>query len=1186
MTTTLAPKIIGGRYQLINLLGSGAMGEVYQVHDMLMRQQVALKRVLIQPLPEDLQDSLELVDRQIALTREFQTLASLRHSNIISVLDYGFDQDHYPYFTMDLLDNPQTILTASVGKSLAGKVRLLVQVLQALAYLHRRGILHRDLKPGNILVVNGQVKVVDFGLAWAQPSTADSRVVGTLAYMPPEVLLGEPLTSATDLYAVGVIAYEIIAGRHPFRLDEAASLVASILDTQPDMKSLLESIPADTESAMPDTEPSAETVNPDTVDMGRVKTPTQIIFPSPTERLPDELYLPDASQAEKTLKVTFDADLTMHFDLVQEQLIGKQPVADSAKGTQQFEDYSIAAVIARLLNKRPYDRYQDANTVIRALSNALHEPLPAESTAIRESFLQAARFVGREAEFAKLDTALGEAVAGQGSTWLIGGESGVGKSRLVDELRIQALVSETRVVRGQGILNGQAYEIWREPVRHLVLNTPLPESDLAVLETLIPDLDALLNRHTDPTSEKAAHSDTSVDPEQAQKRLLEVIVSLINRQTQPLVIILEDLQWVHGESLALIEQLSQFIDKSSLLIVGTYRNDETPQLPSTLPMAKTLQLNRLSQAAVAELSASMLGQAGIQPQVLDLLQRETEGNVFFLIETVRALAEEAGQLDLVGVRTLPKHVFTGGIGQIIQRRLSRVAPADFPLLQLAAVLGRQISVEVLRTEGSIADVEAWLLRAADNSLLEIRDEQWRFSHDKIREGIIDALSDSERVTLHRKAAESIEATYSDGKLSDYAPALADHWCQANEPQKEQQAVTLAGDRALLLGAHQEAITYFERALELLPTLPALSQNKSLQVDLMLKLASSRIYAGLYAEATAGLTEALKLSTEVTDQRLTAQSYSLLGQAAMHRGEFEEAARYINQSQPLFKETGDQQGLANNFNVLGRLAYYQGKYEEASAHFMQSLAIFRQINNTIGAAKALGGLGNTTIAKGDPAQAVDYLQESLLAYQNINFRNGIGSAMLALSNLSLMQGKSEEANTYLRQALITFREISAPAELAAAINNLGYIAMMQQSYKESQDWFEEGLAINRRIGDQWGTTNILVNLGHVATKLKATTHAVELFNEAGHGAKALGAVPLLLEILIGLATVDAQAGNYTHAAELFGMVMAQPGLDSNIKSLAEPLLIELQAALPTEILTTAIERGKSQELKTVVDAVFA
>src|SRR5204862_2655789 len=127
----------------------------------------------------------------------------------------------------------------------------------------------------------------------------------------------------------------------------------------------------------------------------------------------------------------------------------------------------------KLLSKDAADRYTDANLVVGDLSQAIGQPLPVETVAIRESFLQASRFVGRDMEIAQLMTALTETAGGQGSLWVVRGESGVGKSRLIDELRARALVKGVLVLRGQAVESGLPYQVWREPLRRLAVHVNL-----------------------------------------------------------------------------------------------------------------------------------------------------------------------------------------------------------------------------------------------------------------------------------------------------------------------------------------------------------------------------------------------------------------------------------------------------------------------------------------------------------------------------------------------------------------------------------------------------------------------------------------------------------------------------------------------------------------------------------------
>lgn len=234
---------VNGRYLIHEKIGEGGMGVVYRATDRLAEHILAFKQVIVptwhyevdHETEGEIEESLRL-----ALAHEFETLASLRHPNIISVLDYGFDAERRPYFTMDYLSGARTILDASRGQDEMGKVNLIQQMLQALAYLHRRGILHRDLKPANVLVTYRTVRILDFGLATTQKSTM--QAAGSIPYIAPEVWEEQPHTEAADLYAVGIIAFEMFAGRHPFDIN-SHRFIDQVLDEAPDL-SMLKASPA------------------------------------------------------------------------------------------------------------------------------------------------------------------------------------------------------------------------------------------------------------------------------------------------------------------------------------------------------------------------------------------------------------------------------------------------------------------------------------------------------------------------------------------------------------------------------------------------------------------------------------------------------------------------------------------------------------------------------------------------------------------------------------------------------------------------------------------------------------------------------------------------------------------------------------------------------------------------------
>jgi len=699
---------VHARYELLDVIGSGSVAVVYRALDRLSGQLVTLKRLRTQHDQDGRTRSSHPTDR-VALAGEFRLLATLRHPNVISVLDYGFDSTGQPFFTMILEEGGTSIVEAARGRTLEGKVALLVETLRGLAYVHRRGIVHRDVKPENILVVGGHVRLLDFGLSALREDLApDGSLTGTFDYLAPEVLRGDAPTEQSDLFAVGVVAYEILAGRHPFAAHDLATSWANVL----------------------------------------------------TGRLP----LPDPDV-----------------------------------------DPRLEPVLGRLLARDPAARFRDASEVAVALAAALGTPVAFQTRASRESFLQQAAFVGRTVEMEVLGEALVASLSGRGSTWLVGGESGVGKSRLLEELRVLALVQGVTVARGQApSVGGAPYQAWREPLRLLALNaTSIDDRLIAALEPAVPDLASMLGRASVEAEE--------IDDGATQTRLLHAVQELLRRQRTPTAVFLEDLQWAGSESVTLLAGLARVAAGERVLAVASYRREERPSLPDEIPGARSLQLGRLGEPAVRTLAESMIGAGANAPEFVDYLCRETEGVPFFLVEVVRALADEAGDLARIPHIGLPKLAVPGGIQQLLRRRLSRVGAFEFEALRAAAVVGREIDARVMGALDPALVDDAWLTTCAAVGILDAEEDRFRFAHDKVREQLVADLSAEAAIALHRRVALAIETAHPDDDA--HSAALAHHWRAARDAVREAQHATRAGAHALESGAWREAIAFFERALE-------------------------------------------------------------------------------------------------------------------------------------------------------------------------------------------------------------------------------------------------------------------------------------------------------------------------------------------------------------------------------------
>src|ERR1700736_3138018 len=239
-----------GPYEILSAIGAGGMGEVYRAKDTRLNRIVAIK-----VLPSHLADSPELRER---FEREARTIASLNHPHICTLHDVGH-QDGIEYLVMEYVEGETLAARLLKGSlPLEQALQYAIEISDALDKAHRKGVTHRDLKPGNIMLTKSGTKLLDFGLAKLKqevappnvppselptardPLTAQGTIVGTLQYMAPEQLEGKEVDARTDIFAFGAVVYEMATGKRAFEGKSQASLIAAILEREPPPMSSLQ----------------------------------------------------------------------------------------------------------------------------------------------------------------------------------------------------------------------------------------------------------------------------------------------------------------------------------------------------------------------------------------------------------------------------------------------------------------------------------------------------------------------------------------------------------------------------------------------------------------------------------------------------------------------------------------------------------------------------------------------------------------------------------------------------------------------------------------------------------------------------------------------------------------------------------------------------------------------------------
>ena len=231
-----------GKYKIQRLMARGGMGVLYLAHDPDLDREVAIK-VMSEDIMRDEQ-------ARARFYREARAAARLQHRNIVTVFDFAHDGD-IPYFVMEFLrgESLSQRLRQGAAQTLLMKLDLAIQLCEGLHFAHGEGVIHRDIKPANIwLLEDGGVKLLDFGIAKSSTGTLTigSSVVGSAGYMSPEQIEGQPIDGRSDLFSVGAVLFELVAGRPPFDGDSVTAVMMKIVQDEPapDLRAVAPDTPA------------------------------------------------------------------------------------------------------------------------------------------------------------------------------------------------------------------------------------------------------------------------------------------------------------------------------------------------------------------------------------------------------------------------------------------------------------------------------------------------------------------------------------------------------------------------------------------------------------------------------------------------------------------------------------------------------------------------------------------------------------------------------------------------------------------------------------------------------------------------------------------------------------------------------------------------------------------------------
>ena len=810
LDSTVRPGIRIREYVIMEELNSGAFGSIYRAYQPSVEREVVIKVILPRYANQP-----EFVRR---METEARFVARLEHPHIVPLYDYWRDTSG-AYLVMRWLRRGSLQTRLKQGAmEIDAILRLLDQVASALSETHHQGIVHRDLKPGNIVLDEQEnAYLTDFGIATDldvdERLTAPGTLMGSPAYITPEQLRNDPVTPQTDIYSLGIILFELLTGKLPFRANDLMALIQQHLN-----------------------EP----------------------LPSVLEERPD-------------LPATVD------------WVLGRATAKDPDARYSNVMD--LATSMRQALKPRWYLNVgAEAEDQIAGTESLPHGP--EEPKLMRE---RRQDFVARERQLGELNSFLRRALAGDGQMVFVTGGAGRGKTALVTEFMRQTMEAHQDLLVVSGNCDvysaaGDPYLPFRQLLAMLTadvemrlragvvsqeharrLRVALPVTVPAILDhgpelldALIPSK-ALLDRALPIAPDEASwleplrqfvKDDLFSDGPKERKRLFTHFASVLQAicQVYPLILVLDDLQWVDRASASLLFHLSRQLSGQRILVVCSYRRDEVaigrdgerhPMEKVLAEMKRTfgaiwINLAELDQSEGRHFVNTFLDQ---EPnQLTDRFRRalydHTEGHALFTVELLRAMQERGDVLrDEDGLwiesPTLDWQTLPPRVEGVIEERIGRLDEKLRSLLSVASVEGHVFTAE------AVALIEkserGQVLRLLSRELEEIHQlvheqeevrlpqeylTRFRFSHVLVQQYLYAQLGNGERRVLHAKVAETLMELVQE-LWQPFAAQLAYHWQEAGKPEKAIHYLLWLGDQARITYAHAEAEGFYHQAISAL-----------------------------------------------------------------------------------------------------------------------------------------------------------------------------------------------------------------------------------------------------------------------------------------------------------------------------------------------------------------------------------
>ncbi len=916
-----------GRYEIVEELGKGGMGRVYRAFDNKVEEEIALKL-----LKSEIADNKKTIKR---FRNELKLARKISHKNVCRMFDFH-EEEKTPFITMEYVQGES--LKAFIRKrgtlSEEKTINIAQQICLGLSEAHAIGVVHRDLKPQNLMIdLDGNAKIMDFGIAHfleADGVTQTGMIIGTPDYMSPEQAEGKKADQRSDIYSLGIILYEMASGKVPFKGDTALSIALKHKTEEP--------------------------LDP--------------------RKLNDKV----SENLSSVILKCLEKDSEARFQSVEELLTELQNMQ---------EGFPLTTGI-----KRP--------------------PMPAFLIEGEEVETERPVFVARKEELKKLKGFLGRALSGKGQAVFVKGEAGSGKSALIQEFARRAQETHSELVVAGGNCNahtgiGDPYLPFREVLMLLtgdvegrwkagnistdharrlwhclpMMVMSLVEKGPELIDTFIPGQELVsraesylqgslerLMKLREIVGDKAA---TPADPSLQQSVLLKQYARVLEAlaESKPVLLMLDDLQWVDNGSAKLLMHLAGRLKASPVLIVGAFRPEEVAidRDGERHPMKSIINEFKALFGDI-ELEVGRSGDREFVNAYLDSepnrysstfresFLKHTGGHSLFTTEVLRGLKEKGALIqEEDGSWTesdLDWEKLPARVEAMIGERIDRMPESLKDIMKAASIEGEYFTGEVVAgvQKTDKRDMVRLLSGELDKryQLVNVRGilhaggrrlSQYRFRHILFQKYLYNSMDEVERAHLHEDVAKILENLYGE-QAGEISGQLARHFQEAGITEKAIRYLQQAGNNAMQKSAYSEAAAHFRKALELLKMLPVSPERIGQEIALQIRLAVNLSNLLGYADPIVGeaYNHAYDLCNQIGETPLIIQVLHGLWPFYFTKSELEPSIELVGKILRLAPQAEDpEQALLGGNNGQAANFFMLGEFQRSLKHAEQVIDIY-------------------------------------------------------------------------------------------------------------------------------------------------------------------------------------------------------------------------------------------------------